>query len=264
MSLKICVAGASGWVGNPLCKAIAATEDLELVGAVSRSNAGSQLSEVLGVTDLTLTVSGSVQDALTTPTDVLVDFTHPSAAKENALTAISHGVHVVIGTSGLTETDFSEINKAASDKRVGVVAGGNFAITAILLERFACEAAKYVSSWEIIDYAKDTKPDAPSGTARELAFLLGQIRSPQTSVSVDQTIGPKESRGANISGNQVHSVRVPGYTLSVEVLFGGVDERLTIRHDAGVGATPYIQGTILAIRQVPTVVGLVRSVVSLL
>jgi 4-hydroxy-tetrahydrodipicolinate reductase len=264
MTLNVCVAGASGWVGKPLCKAIAATGDLKLVGAVARSVAGRQLSEVLEETELNLVVSGSVYEALETPTDVLVEFTQPEAAKDHVLTAISRGVHVVIGTSGLTDSNFSEIERAAAEHNVGVIAAGNFAITAVLLERFASEAAKHISSWEIIDYAKDTKPDAPSGTAREVAFHLAQIGRSRLSYPVEQTIGPKESRGANLNGSQVHSIRLPSYTIGVEVIFGGDDERLTIRHDAGVGAAPYIQGTILAVRKVPTTTGLVRGLANVL
>jgi 4-hydroxy-tetrahydrodipicolinate reductase len=264
MTLNVCVAGATGWVGKPLCKAIAATEDLKLVGAVSRSAAGLPLSDVIEGTDLNLVVSGSLREAMETPTDVLVEFTQPEAAKEHVLSAISHGVHVVIGTSGLTDSDFSEIERAASEHNVGVIAAGNFAITAVLLERFAGEAAKYISSWEIIDFAKDTKPDAPSGTARELAFHLAEIGSPKISHPVDQTVGPKASRGANLNGMQVHSIRLPSYTIGVEVIFGGVDERLTIRHDAGVGAAPYIQGVILAVRKVPVVTGLIRGLANVL
>lgn len=264
MTLNVCVAGASGWVGKPLCKAIAATDDLKLVGAVARSAAGLQLSDVIEGTNLKLVVSGSVHEALKAPTDVLVEFTQPGTAKEHVLTAINQGVHVVIGTSGLTDSDFSEIERAAAEHNVGVIAAGNFAITAVLLERFAREAAKYISSWEVIDYAKDTKPDAPSGTAREVAFHLAQIGSSQVSYPVDQTIGPKESRGANLNGSQIHSIRLPSYTIAVEVIFGGDDERLTIRHDAGVGAAPYIQGTILAIRKVPSVSGLVRGLANVL
>lgn len=197
-----------------------------------------------------------MREALETPTDVLVEFTQPAAAKEHVLTAINRGVHVVIGTSGLTDSDFSQIERAASANNVGVIAAGNFALTAVLLERFAREAAKYIPSWEIIDYAKDTKPDAPSGTAREVAFYLAQVGDSRISHPIDQTIGPKESRGANLNGTQVHSIRLPGYTIGVEVIFGAEDERLTIRHDAGTGAAPYIQGTLLAIRKAPTVTGL--------
>jgi 4-hydroxy-tetrahydrodipicolinate reductase len=256
MTLNVCVAGASGWVGKPLCEAIAATDDLKLVGAVSRSAAGQPLSDIV--------VSGSVREALATPTDVLVEFTQPAVAKEHVLSAIDRGVHVVIGTSGLTDSDFSEIASAASAHNVGVIAAGNFAITAVLLERFAREAAKYIPSWEIIDYAKDTKPDAPSGTAREVAFHLAQIGDSKISYPVDQTIGPKESRGASLNGSQVHSIRLPSYIIAVEVIFGAEDERLTIRHDAGAGAAPYIQGTLLAIRKVRVVTGLVRGLANVL
>jgi 4-hydroxy-tetrahydrodipicolinate reductase len=157
------------------------------------------------------------------------------------------------------EEDFVEINQAALDHKVGVVAAGNFSITAVLLERFACEAAQYLSHWEIMDYASDAKVDAPSGTARELAFRLSEIRKPQVSHPIEETIGPKESRGTTLNGSQVHSIRLPSYVISVEVIFGAADERLVIRHDAGSGATPYIQGTLLAIRKVRNHVGLIRG-----
>ena len=264
MTLNVCVAGASGWVGNPLCKAIVGSEDLKLTGAVARSAAGQPLSAVVAGVDSNLIVSGSVREALETPADVLVEFTQPAAAKDHVLAAIERGVHVVIGTSGLTDSDFSEIESAAASRNVGVIAAGNFAITAVLLERFAREAAKYIPSWEVIDYAKDTKPDAPSGTAREVAFHLAQVGESKIPYPVDQTIGPKESRGTNLNGSQVHSIRLPSYIIGVEVIFGAEDERLTIRHDAGTGTAPYIQGTLLAIRKVLTVTGLVRGLANVL
>jgi 4-hydroxy-tetrahydrodipicolinate reductase len=168
-------------------------------------------------------------------------------------------VHVVVGSSGLTEADFAEIHQVALVNQVGVIAAGNFSITAVLLQRFAAEAARYLSHWEIIDYASDKKVDAPSGTARELAYRLSQIRQPEQTHSIDSTIGPKESRGTTLNGSQVHSLRLPSYVISVEAIFGAADERLTIRHDAGNSPTPYIQGTLLAIRQVKNYVGLVRG-----
>jgi len=95
--------------------------------------------------------------------------------KANVLAAIHKGVNVVVGSSGLTDDDYDQIHQAALEHKVGVIAAGNFAMTAVLLQRFACEAAKYLSHWEIIDYASDTKKDAPSGTARELAFRLAEV-----------------------------------------------------------------------------------------
>lgn len=259
MKLNICIAGATGWVGQPLCRAVSETNDLSLVGAVSRSFRGHSLKEALPDVDVDLTISGSVVEALETPTDVLVDYTKADVVKNNVMTAIGKGVHVVIGSSGLTEADFAEINQAALDNKVGIIAAGNFAITAVLLERFACEAAKYLSHWEIIDYASDAKHDAPSGTARQLAFRLSEIRKPDVTHPIEETIGEKESRGVTLNGSQIHSLRLPSYRIGVEVIFGAQGERLTVRHDAGSGAEPYIQGTLLAIRAVKNHVGLIRG-----
>jgi 4-hydroxy-tetrahydrodipicolinate reductase len=265
MSLNVCIAGATGWVGRPLSMEVYRADDLNLVGAVSRSHQGENLGDVLDEPGLDLIISGSVAEALDrAPTDVLVDYTGPEVVKANVLAAIGKGVAVVIGTSGLTEEDFDEINRAAQDNRVGVISAGNFAITAVLLQRFAREAAKYLSHWEIIDYASATKVDAPSGTARELAFQLAAIKEPETVYPVEKTVGHKESRGATVNGSQIHSVRLPSYVISIEAIFGEEDERLTIRHDAGSGATPYLQGTLLAIRKAKNTVGLVRGLDTIL
>lgn len=259
MKLKVCVAGATGWVGKPLCLAVSGADDLSLVGAVSRTHQGRNLKDVFGDSNLDLIIGGSVAEALDTPTDVLVDYTKADVVKANVLTAVRRGVHVVIGSSGLTDEDFAEIDRAASAHQVGVIAAGNFAVTAVLLQRFACEAAKYLPHWEIIDYATDAKHDAPSGTARELAFRLSEVRRPEVTHPVEETIGERDSRGATLNGTQVHSLRLPGYVIGVEAIFGARDERLTIRHDAGSGAEPYIQGTLLAIRKVRDRVGLIRG-----
>lgn len=259
MKLRVSVAGATGWVGKPLCKAVSEAEDLSLVGAVSRTHKGRNLKDVFGDPNLDLMVSKSVVEALETPTDVLVDYTKADVVKANVMTAIGKGVCVVIGSSGLTDQDFSEINQAALDNGVGVIAAGNFAITAVLLQRFACEAAKYLSHWEIIDYASDAKKDAPSGTTRELAFRLSQIRKPEVTHPISQTIGESQSRGVTLAGSQIHSIRLPSYIIGVEAIFGAKDERLTIRHDAGSGAEPYIEGTLLAIRKVRDQIGLIRG-----
>lgn len=259
MKLKICVAGATGWVGKPLCRAIAKNADLSLAGAVSRTHEGKNVRDVIGDISIDVVVSRSVAEALKTPTDVLVDYTKADVVKASVLTAINQGVHVVIGSSGLTNEDFAEINEAALSNQVGVIAAGNFAITAVLLQRFACDAAMHLSHWEILDYASDAKIDAPSGTARELAFRLSQIRKPEVPQLIEKTVGEKGSRGTTLDGSQIHSLRLPSYSLAVEVIFGAQDERLTIRHDAGNGAEPYIAGTLLAVREVRNYVGLIRG-----
>jgi len=262
--LKICIAGATGWVGRALVPAILNAGDLELVGAVARSDAGKRLGDVLGINNLDLIIRASVNEALTEDCDVLIDYTAPTIIKDNVLFAIERKVNVVIGTSGLTDNDFDEIDNAARKNKVGVLAAGNFAITAVLLQRFAELAARYIPQWEIIDYATDQKLDAPGGTARELASRLAGVRQPIIQNPVDKTIGDKDSRGASLHGMQVHSVRLPGFVLSVEAIFGSKDERLTIRHDAGNSAEPYIYGTLLAVRKVKSFIGLKRGLDSIL
>ena len=264
MKLKVCIAGATGWVGKPLCLAVAGAEDMSLVGAVSRTLKGRSLKEAVGGSVPDVIVSGSVAEALEAPCDVLVDYTKADAVKGNVLTAVGRGVHVVVGSSGLTDEDFVEINGAALDNKVGVIAAGNFAITAVLLQRFACEAARYLSRWEVVDYASDAKRDAPSGTARELAFRLSEVGKPEVTHPVEQTIGERASRGLTLNGMQVHSLRLPGYVIAVEAIFGARDERLTIRHDAGSSAEPYVAGTLLAARRVRGHTGLVRGLDTLL
>jgi 4-hydroxy-tetrahydrodipicolinate reductase len=259
MTIRVCISGVSGDIGKPLAVAVSKADDLRLVGAVSRKQKGRSTKEVTGEAAIDVAISGSVAEALKTPTDVLVDFTSAEAVRANVLAAIERDVHVVVGSSGLTDQDYAEIDAAARARKVGVLAAGNFAITAVLMQRFACEAAKYVSQWEIIDYAYDGKKDSPSGTARQLAFQLSQVRHPEPTIPVEKTIGVKETRGATMNGMQVHSLRLPGYSLAVEVIFGAKGERLSIRHDDGGKSDPFIGGTLLAIRKVRDLVGLVRG-----
>lgn len=259
MTIKVCLAGATGWAGSALARGIAGTTDVALVAAVSRKHAGGDLGEVLGVDGLHCPVFASAAEALAQPCDVLVEYTKPDVAKANILTALERGAHVVVGTSGLTEADFKEIDGVARKRGRGVLACGNFALTVVLLQRFAEIAARYIPQWEIIDYTHDDKVDAPSGTARELATRLSQVRVPQPTIAVEKTVGPRETRGATLAGTQVHSIRLPGYVISAEVIFGMPDQRLSIRHDAGGSARPYVDGALLAIRKVSTLAGVHRG-----
>lgn len=264
MSIRVCVAGATGWAGRAVVRGILASDKFELAGALARQCAGEDVGEAVGLPAVGIRIAASLEEALQPPTDVLVDYTKPDSVKGRTLAALDRGVRVVVGTSGLTAADYAEIEKAAIERRLGVVAAGNFSITAALAKHFALIAARYLPSFEIIDYAHADKIDAPSGTARELAEALGEIRRSELARPVDQIIGPKEARGADIAGAQVHSIRLPGYVLSFEALFGLPDERLTIRHEAGSGAEPYVAGTLVAAEQVMGVTGLVRGLDTLL
>ncbi|MCI0411377.1 4-hydroxy-tetrahydrodipicolinate reductase [bacterium] len=262
--LNVCVGGATGWTGLPLSREILKTKDLSLVGAVSRKRAGENFGEILDQPNLNLIIQKSVGDALTVPTDVYIDFTSANVVKDHVLTALNKRVHVVVGSSGLTDQDYLEIHEAALQNGVGVVACGNFATSAILLQRFACQAARFLSHWEVIDYAAAGKPDSPSGMARQLAFRLSEIRKPEMERPISSTVGPVESRGATLNDTQIHSIRLPGFVIGLEVLFGEKDERLSIRYDAGASPAPYLAGALIAIRNVGSSTGLIRGIDSFL
>jgi 4-hydroxy-tetrahydrodipicolinate reductase len=260
---RVCIAGATGWTGRALVSGVSAAPDLALVSAVARSAAGRDLGEALGGEPLGVPVHASFADALD-GVDVLVDYTSATAVKANVLAAVEAGVAVVVGSSGLTADDFAEIDSAARERSVGVVASGNFSLTAAMCQAGALLAARHLPQWEVIDYASATKLDVPSGTARELAERLGEVRRPQLGHPIADLHGPQEARGATVGGAQVHSVRLPSFVVSTEVVFGMPDERLTIRHDAGATPEPYVAGTLIAIRKVPSLVGVTRGLDTLL
>ena len=259
MTIRVCIAGATGWAGSDLTRAVHQAEDLVLSGAVSRSSKGKTIQEVLGLKGAGIVISGSVNEALQTGCDVMVEFTKPDVAKQNIFTALDSGAHVVVGTSGLSDEDYAEIHEKAKDKQLGVLAAGNFALTVVLLQKFAKIAAGYIPHWEIIDYAGSGKVDVPSGTVLELANQLGRIRESRLDIPTDQLHGPKETRGARLNGSQVHSVRLPGYVIGAEIIFGMDDQKLVLRHEAGSSAMPYVDGAMLAIRKVSTFTGLQRG-----
>ncbi|HEX9385937.1 MAG TPA: 4-hydroxy-tetrahydrodipicolinate reductase [Anaerolineales bacterium] len=263
-NIRICVAGATGWAGSALSKGIVEAPDLELVAAISRSNAGKVLGDVLQIQGLTTPIFGTVSEALQTQPDVFVEYTKPDAAKSHILSALKGGAHVVVGTSGLSDEDYQEIAQAAQEAQRGVLAVGNFALTAVLLQKFAEIAARYIPHWEIIDYAHSDKRDAPSGTALQLANRLSKVRESQLDVPLDQVQGPKESRGIRLQGSQVHSVRLPGYVISVDAIFGMPDQKLILRYESGTSAEPYVNGALLAIRNVGRLVGLHRGLDSVM
>jgi 4-hydroxy-tetrahydrodipicolinate reductase len=262
-TLSVCIAGATGWAGRALVHGVLDAPDLTLRSAVSRSAAGQDLGEALRGETLNVPVYHTVGEALD-GIDVLIDYTSAGVVKTNALAAIDAGVAVVIGTSGLTAHDYADLDQAARERSVGVVASGNFSLTAAMCHAAALLAARHLPYWEIIDYASETKPDVPSGTARELAERLAEVRPPALGHPIEGLHGPREARGAAIGGTQVHSVRVPSFVVSTEIVFGLPDERLTVRHDAGDSPQPYVPGTLLAARRAPALVGLTRGLDTLL
>jgi 4-hydroxy-tetrahydrodipicolinate reductase len=262
--IKICFAGVTGWTAPPMVVAIDAADDLSLTCGVSRSAAGRTLADATGSRS-DGSIYASVSEALqSAEVDVLVDYTSAAAVKENVLTAVRAGAHVVVGSSGLTADDYAELDRLAHERGVGVVAAGNFSIMAAILKRAAALAAQHLHHWEILDYASSDKPDVPSGTSRELAETLARVHIPQSAMPLPQLAGPVEARGAEVAGTRVHSVRLPSFVVSTEIVFGGAGERLVMRHDPGESPDPYVAGTLLAIRKAGDVPGVRRGLDSLM
>jgi 4-hydroxy-tetrahydrodipicolinate reductase len=256
--IRVCLAGATGWAGSELARSIAGQPDLTLVAAVARSHAGNTVGSILGEPRLAAPIYGTATEAVGRGCDVFVEYTSPAVAKANILAALAGGAHVVVGTSGLSETDYAEVADAARRHDRAVLACGNFALTAVLLQRFAAMAAKVLPHWEIFDYAGEAKRDAPSGTVRELASRLTGLAAPPA-VPIEETVGLREARGGTLAESRIHSVRLPGYVISAEIVFGLPDQRLSLRHDAGNSARPYVDGALLAIRKVGGLKGLTRG-----
>lgn len=250
-------------MGRALVRGIDADPGYRLHSAVARREAGRDVGEVVLGRPVGVAIEPDLEQALARRPDVLIDYTHPAVIRDHVEVALERSVPVVIGTTGLTDADFERIDAAARAAGVGV-ATGNFSVTAALMQHLARIAARHVPDWEIVEHGSATKPDAPSGTARELAELLDRERSGPRMPDVLHPVGPPEARGAAIGGARVHSVRLHGSSPAVEVVFGLPGERLVIRHDEQGDASIFVYGSLLAARRVCERPGLVRGLDTLL
>ncbi len=235
--MKVVVNGALGKMGQETVNAVHGEPDLELVASIDRDN------------DLAATIKN-------TRPDVVVDFTHPSCVKQNVITILSGGANAIIGTTGLSEADLMEIDAAAKANGLGALVIPNFAIGAVLLMTFAAEAAKYMPKVEIIEYHHDKKADAPSGTAIKTAEMIYSVNQHINSAKLDETELIPGARGGRKHNIPIHSVRLPGYVASQEVILGGVGQTLVIRHDT-ISRDSFMPGVILCIRKISQISGLV-------
>ena len=186
--LSICIAGATGWAGSAVTRRLLhSSNTFHLAGVIARQSVGHDIGEVLGTPAAGLTIVSTLEEVLPAQPDVLIDYTTPDSVKARTLAALAHGLRVVIGTSGLTADDYQEIDAQARRHGLGVIAAGNFSLTAALAKHFALLAARYLPTWEIIDYAQADKIDAPSGTTRELAEELAAIARNHLGRPIDQT-----------------------------------------------------------------------------
>ena len=248
--IRVGVVGAAGRMGREVARAVTADPDLELVAAVDPSHAG-QVVEGMTIAD--------TLDALTAAgADVAVEFTRPTEGPANISWCVEHGIHVVTGTTG-----FDPDPTWAEQRDVGVFIAPNFAIGAVLMQRFAEQAIRYLPDAEIIELHHHDKPDAPSGTAMATATADGGMRAapaPRTSRATERVAG---ARGGDVEGIHVHSVRLPGLVAHQEVIFGGQGQTLTIRHDS-TDWTSFMPGVVMAVKAVASRPGLTVGLDALL
>ena len=245
-TIRVGVLGARGRMGTEVCKAVDDAEDMELVAMV---DAGDWLF--------------NVSDA---GAEVVIDFTRPDVVMDNLHWCVDQGIHSVVGTSGFTPERIEQVeNWLATKPHLGSIVAPNFGIGAVLMMRFARQAAKFFDSAEIVEYHHPNKIDAPSGTAARTAEMIGQARA-QAEMPAPPDATSSEvpgARGADYDGVKVHSIRSEGRMAHQDVLFGGPGETLTIRHDS-VARSSFMPGVLLAVREVRNRPGLTYGLDELL
>jgi 4-hydroxy-tetrahydrodipicolinate reductase len=243
---RVAVIGAKGRMGSTSVMAIDAADGLEVVAQV---DVGDSLDAI--------TEAGA---------EVALDFTQPDAALDNVTWCVEHGVNVVVGTSGFGESKLDEVRALLGDNpTVGVLVVPNFSIGAVLLMRFATDAAKHFESVEIIEMHHPNKVDAPSGTAVRTAELISEARAAAGLGPVPDatTTDPDGARGASVAGIPVHAIRARGYVASQEVVFGDTGETFTLRHDSH-DRESFMPGVLTALRAVSSRPGLTVGLDSLI
>ncbi|MBS1708927.1 MAG: 4-hydroxy-tetrahydrodipicolinate reductase [Armatimonadetes bacterium] len=255
--LRVLVIGAAGKMGQETMRAVSVAHDMELVGAVDKGERIESARSIAGpdVADIPVDNKlGSVLNA--TKPDVAIDFTHMLAAPEHAMSCLKRGVPVIIGTSGISPTDLSAIRESCREFSTPAALIPNFAVGAVLMVRFCELAAAWLPDVEIIERHHKAKLDAPSGTAMHTAECIAEARKEVPRATQGTTEKAAGARGGKVKDVTVHSVRLPGYVASQEVVFGGDGELLTVRHDS-VDRRSFMPGVLLAVRQIRSFEGLV-------
>lgn len=233
--IKVAVCGANGKMGIEVCNALEQDEDTSLCAKI----------DIQGQN-----VYPTIKDASVNDIDVLVDFTQPKSIYENAKFCLNNGIKIVIGTTGLTDEQISELKNLSKEKNTGCLIAPNFSTGAVLMMEFSKLAAKYFDNAEIIEYHHNQKKDAPSGTAIKTALMMSQSKNSFKSGNCPETETLQGSRGGtSYSDIQIHSVRMPGFMASQEVIFGSNGQTLKIRHDS-TDRKCYMQGVLMAVKHV--------------
>jgi len=263
--IRVAVCGAAGRMGREVVRAVSESGDMELVAAVDHSELGRDAGDLVGIPPLSVPIRSDLGGALAdSGAEVLVDFTVPGSALGNIETALRAGVAAVVGTTGFTPGDLDKVRGWCEETRIPALVAPNFAIGAVLMMRFAEQAAAYLPDAEIIELHHEKKVDSPSGTAVMTAQKIIAARkgepSPAPGEPVEKIPG---ARGGETGGVHIHSVRLPGYVAHQEVIFGGVGQTLTIRHDS-TDRRSFMPGVLLAVRRIRGLSGLTVGLENLL
>lgn len=251
MTIRVAIAGCRGKMGKEAVKTVVNQEGLELVAALDYKLVGESLAELeMFPPDLNVPIYLNLNQLIEdTNPDVLIDLTSPQAVYEHAKVALLHNVRPVVGTTGFTDEQLDELIQIAQDQKVGCIIAPNFAIGAVLMMKFAKEAAKYLPHVEIIELHHDRKLDAPSGTAKKTAQMIAEVREEQKQGHPLEKETMEGARGASFEGMHIHSVRLPGLVAHQEVIFGGEGQLLTIRHDS-FNRESFMDGIVYCVKKV--------------
>jgi 4-hydroxy-tetrahydrodipicolinate reductase len=245
MPITVIVNGALGKMGQACIAAVEADAELKLVG---KTDKGDDLGK-------------TIRD---TKAQVVIEFTHPSVRMGNVRAIVNNGAAAVVGTTGFTDADLKEIDALCKKHNGGALIAPNFGIGAVLMMQFAAQAAKYMPHVEIIEYHHDQKADAPSGTAIKTAQLIneavGSTQPPK--VESEEMLGLR-AQGAKVGNVRIHSVRLPGFVATQEVILGGLGQRLCLRHET-INRESFLPGVILACKKMINKKGLVYGLEKLL
>lgn len=248
--IKVMVCGAYGKMGREVLKAVHNDPELAIVGAVDVHSKFDDIGSLIGIEPIGITVGTNLQTVIReTQPQVMVDFTNPQSVMSNIQTALNLGVSPVVGTTGLSETDVEKVRQLCDQSKISALISPNFSVGAVLMMKLAQDAAKYFPHVEIIEMHHDQKLDAPSGTALRTAQLIAEKRGCLQQGHPDEVEKLKGARGGDLSGIRLHSVRLPGYVAHQEVIFGGIGQTLTIRHDS-ISRESFMPGVLLACKNV--------------
>ncbi|MEW6574490.1 MAG: 4-hydroxy-tetrahydrodipicolinate reductase [Bacillota bacterium] len=248
--IKVVVTGAAGRMGREVVRAVSKTPGMTVIGAVDVGHNGEDAGSLAGIGPLGVMVRPDLENVLReTRAEVMVDFTTAKAAEQNIRNAIACGVRPVVGTTGIPPEELQELGKLSREKAVGGVIAPNFAIGAVLMMHFAGIAARYLPAAEVIELHHNQKIDAPSGTALKTAEIIAVNRGDAKVEDCTEVQKLSGARGGTLNDVRVHSVRLPGLVAHQEVIFGGLGQTLSIRHDS-ISRESFMPGVVMGIKKV--------------